>query len=302
MGLFIEPPTDADRGYLNLWEAKSNGEMAIRAALEELWVKYEPYADAGFPSKFARHPDEHFWEMYLTVLLLDEGKKIRPRKDVLKAEREVGPDICVLEQGRKVWIECVTPGAGKEGHPDSVPELGGKRTLHAAPRRQVELRITSSLKQKRDQIRAAREKGIISAEDVSVVAFSGANFWAQSATGGIPHALSAVYPIGEEYMIVNGDTFEVIESKYALSTKIPRKGGPDIARTAFLSGEYPELGGLIWSRRTIGNFVGQGCDFVYAHNATAQTKLDAKWARWSREFLIHTTKDEYVLEELTQEK
>lgn len=301
MPLFAAAPHDADLGYLNLRAQKHKDEQAINAALEALWAKYEPYADKDFAAKFARQPDEHFWEMYLTVSLLDAGKKVRPRSELTKTERDTGPDICILEEGRKVWIECVAPGTGTDGHPDSVPELAGRRTVHAAPRRQVELRITSSLLQKRGKFRGYREMKIVSPDDVAIIAFSGANFWMQSSTIGLPPALSAVYPVGDEYFVVAKDTFEIVKSGYHYTTKIPRKGGPDIARTAFLSDDYADISGLVWSRRTLGSFVGRKDDFVYVHNVSAAKPLATKWTPWAEEYLVHKTEDEYQIEPIIRE-
>jgi hypothetical protein len=301
MALFTPAPEGADIGYMNLRAQKYEVEQAINAGLEALWATYEPYADTDFPTKFAQHPDEHFWEMYLTVSLLEAGKKVRSRAELTKAERDTGPDICVLEEGRKVWIECVAPGAGIEGHPDSVPELTGKRTVLAAPRRQVELRITSSLLQKREKFRGYQQKKIVAPEDVAIIAFSGANFWAQSSTVGLPAALSAVYPVGDEYFVMNKETFEVVKSGHALSTTIPRKGGPDIDRTAFLSGDYAEFGGLMWSRRTIGSFLGRKDDFVYVHNASASQSLPTKWTAWCEEYPVRKSEDEYRIESIVRD-
>lgn len=94
MSLFAAAPPDADLGYMNLRAQKHKDEQAINAALEALWAKYEPYADKDFAAKLARKPDEHFWEMYLTVSLLEAGKNVRPRSELTKTERDTGPDIC----------------------------------------------------------------------------------------------------------------------------------------------------------------------------------------------------------------
>jgi hypothetical protein len=71
MALFDANPADADRGYLNIRAAEDSSDAGrIRNGLEQLWVRYEPYADTGFCNEFAMRPDERFWEMYLAVAML----------------------------------------------------------------------------------------------------------------------------------------------------------------------------------------------------------------------------------------
>jgi hypothetical protein len=297
MGLFDLVPDGADLGYLNLRAAKYPQEKPIKAELEQMWAAYEPYADTDFPKKFAISLNEHFWEMYLAVRLRGAGKTLRPRTDLTKKTKDFGPDICVLEEGRSVWIECVAPRKGKEGHEDSVPELSKKRMMSAAPRRQVELRITSSLLQKQGKFQGYRKAGIVAPDDIAIIAFSGSNFWAQSVTTDIPQAFSAVYPIGSEFAVVDKGTGDVVKTGYEHAPKIPRKGGPDIERTGFLSGDYADIAGIIWSRRTTGNLVGPN-DLAYVHNVTATTPLAPKWGPWATEYLVHKTEDEYQVETL----
>jgi hypothetical protein len=143
---------------------------------------------------------------------------------------------------------------------------------------------------------------IVAPDDVAIVAFSGANFWTQSSTVGLPPALSAVYPVGDEYFVMNKDTMEIVKSAHIYTTTIPRKAGPDIERTAFLSGDYADISGIIWSRRTIGNFLGRKDDFVYVHNASSNRPLNPKWTGWWKEYVVHKTADEYLVESLLRDE
>ena len=68
-GLFGRDYPDASTAYRNIKAAPegSTGGL-IRNGLEELWKRYEPYADGAFAHEFAVHPDHRFWEMYLTIV------------------------------------------------------------------------------------------------------------------------------------------------------------------------------------------------------------------------------------------
>jgi hypothetical protein len=123
MSLFDVHVSDTHVGYRNIKDAQNQAEQAIRQGLDELWARYEPYADTNFRTEFARQPDARFWEMYLTVVLLDAGKKIQPREKLHKAERGAGPDICIPKGRRKIWIEAIAPDRGELDNLDRVPDL-----------------------------------------------------------------------------------------------------------------------------------------------------------------------------------
>ncbi len=148
MELFDIDDPAAALGYRNIRAGASAIESEIKAGLEALWVQYEPYADTNFLQAFSKEPDDRFWEMYLAVVLLDARKRLRKREEMTKASRNKGPDICIPQGRRKIWIEAISPAPGDEvDNLDKVPDLfaasaDGNRE---APRREIELRITSSL-------------------------------------------------------------------------------------------------------------------------------------------------------------
>ena len=72
--LFELAGPDLDPGYLNLRAAEYQAEQVIKAALEGMWVRFEPYADADFAMAFAHDPDARFWEMYLDAHCLTPAR------------------------------------------------------------------------------------------------------------------------------------------------------------------------------------------------------------------------------------
>src|SRR5262249_15085532 len=124
MPLFEKDYPDSSAAYQNIKTAPEGSPGGlIRSALEELWRRYEPYADAAFTSEFAKHLDARFWEMYLATLLLTARKNLRKRDQVPSAVRDTGPDICINKGTRRIWIEAVAPEPGDHGEPDRVPDL-----------------------------------------------------------------------------------------------------------------------------------------------------------------------------------
>jgi hypothetical protein len=296
MPLFEQLPADADPLYRNIFREEHPVEHTIREGLERLWQVYEPYADTNFRPCFAREPEPHFWEMYLTVQLLERGKNVRPRSDLRAAHRNTGPDIRIVEENRTVWIEAVTPDVGDPENPDRVPSLtplneGGEAQY--SPRRQVELRITSSLLQKRDAFERYRQAGIVADQDICIVAVSLARFWAQSATMTWPQAVTAVYPIGNQRVTFDRATGEITDSDFTVSEDISRVNGSPIPRTCFLHDHFSGVSGLIWSRITIGNFSHRSPAFSFVHNHAARPELRLArcWFPWAEEYVVEESGD-----------
>jgi hypothetical protein len=63
MALFDIDNPGAHIGYRNLRAGEFPIEREIRAGLEALWARYEPYADANFLQEFSLQPDTRLWEM-----------------------------------------------------------------------------------------------------------------------------------------------------------------------------------------------------------------------------------------------
>jgi hypothetical protein len=232
--------------------------------------------------------------MYLSTHLVRGRKKLMPRKEIARCKTgDKGPDIGIRKGKRVIWIEAIAPAKGDENHPDKIPELKeGKRILHAAPRRQVELRITGALSKKAEAFRRYREDGIIGEKDSCIVAIAGSQFASVAGTLSLPYAVSALYPFGDEQFIVERKTLKVLAREFTFSDSIPRLVKPEdpIDRTAFHGEQYRDISGIIWSRSSIGNFSALRHDLVYVHNQRAERPIPRGWMRWQEEYypLPHT--------------
>ncbi len=293
--LFDLQVSNADVAYENIRRANSPFEREIKNHLDALWRIYQPFADSGFVREFPNDPDGRFWEMYLTVELVRQGKNVRPRSELPTTVRDASPDIRIVEGGRTIWLEAIAPDIGELANLDRVPELvpinrGG--SAQRAPRRQVELRISGALLQKTNAFQRYKERGLVGEQDVCLVAISGLRFFAQSASIGLTPAATAVYPLGNQFVTLDRDTFEQVDSGYHYSEEIGRSAATGIPRYAFLHDRFSKIGGLIWSRRSIGSFIGKSNDFVFVHNISAKNRLPTSWASWSEEDLVSQVGEE----------
>jgi hypothetical protein len=248
-----------------------------------MWLRFEPYADADYRAGFARDSDGRFWEMYLACALLDAGNHLLPRGNFPQGGGS--PDICVIDGDRRIWIEAIAPDLGNG--PDQVPALvavneGGCAVDQAL--RQVHLRITSALLTKSRILQGYRDQNVIRDGDLALVAISGSRFALQAAGDDPPHALAAVYPVGNEFIRVNLDNMQVAGQGYHRDEQIQRAGEP-IPRTAFLHPYFGHVSGLIWSRAGIGNRDRGQRPLTLIHNHAAVTEMPRDWGVWDREYI-----------------
>lgn len=290
--LFDVDGANLDRGFENLKAAELPIEQQLHTMLQEMWERYEPYADPDFRHGFARDVDGRFWEMYLGCTLLEAGRTLLP---VVEREREGGqPDLCVLENGRRIWIEAITPDEGAPG-PDQIArpvplnEGGG---LFAAPIRQAQLRTSGAFWTKAQRIARYLEQGVIVPEDTRIIAISASRFGVYVAEQPLPLIMTTLFPIGDAYITIDRETGNVVEEGFHPAPFIDRERNP-IPRTAFLDERFADISGVIWSRVGLGNLSRKTRPLTYVNNPLAQVPLATNWGVWDREFVITPRGDEW---------
>ncbi len=129
-----------------------------------------------------------------------------------------------------------------------------------------------------------RKEGVVAETDSCVIAITAGKFALQAVDFGLPHAVTAVYPFGAEQNIVDPEALAIVDRQYEFSADIKREGKDPIPRSAFQNELFAGISGLIWSRRSIGNFLGQRDDFMFVHNQAAARPIRRKWMNWVEEY------------------
>lgn len=285
--------SNLDVGYKNIREARHPAEVAIRHALDKLWADYEQYADPDFKAAFARDPDARFWEMYLASRLLAGGKVLLPST---ARKREGGqPDLCVLDDGRRIWIEAIAPDRGADGPdqvrgPRPINEGGG---LAVAPIRQAQLRTTSALLTKSRVIKRYVAEGTIGPDEVRLIAINAGRFGVIVPEEPLPLVMSAVFPLGPQYLTIDRDSGDVVDEGFQFSPSIARTGD-SIPRTAFLDERFDHVSGLLWSRTSIGSLGQPSRPLTLVHNPLAKQPMAPRWGVWDREFITSRQNDHWL--------
>lgn len=282
--LFDVDGTNLDLGFENLKAAELPIEQQLHTLLQEMWARYEPYADPDFRQGFARDVDGRFWEMYLGCTLLEAGRSLLP---AVERQREGGqPDLCVVKDGRRIWIEAITPDAGAPGpdqivRPVPINEGGG---LVAAPIRQAQLRTSGAFWTKAQKIRRYIEQGVIAPDDTRIIAISASRFGVYVSEWPLPLIMTTLFPIGDAYITIDRETGDLLEEGFHAAPLIHRERNP-IPRTALLDKRFADISGVIWSRVALGNLSRQVRPITYVHNPLAHIQLPTNWGVWDREFV-----------------
>ena len=169
--------------------------------------------------------------------------------------------------------------------------------MAAQPRRQIHLRITSTLLSKSRVVARYRQEGVIAPNEVCLIAIGAGEFGAYAAGLDRPLALSAVFPIGDEYVTLDRGTGRVLEQGVRLSMTISRARG-DVDRTAFLDPAYSHVSGLIWSRVGIGNMSRKARPISLIHNPLAASPMPQQWGVWDREFVASLQEDRWEVADI----
>lgn len=275
-----------DLGYRNLRDGENSYCQTARKILEEYWKNYHSYADENFCVEFARNPDNRFWEMYLTNILLESGKNVVPRAD----RPHDGPDILIDEAGRRIWIEAITFGPGAEGHPDRVPPLKFDGQAHSAPNQQIELRISGAFMEKYRKFVQYAEKLVVSSEDIKMIAINPGKTSVLSRYDGRGSPMTVLYPLGDQYVTFYKDS-DHSDTGYHYREEIEKATGAVVNIGMFASDAHSEITACVYSCTTLGNVGFGGKGVAIYHNCFPRNALRFRWMRWDMEWGCRQSED-----------
>jgi hypothetical protein len=137
----------------------------LKHRIEALWQQYKSCAPKGFVSKAQFEFHQCWWEMYLSVGLMNLGFAVVPSPPHRK-----GPDILVrLSEQSVLWIEAVAPNIGMASDRVPDPVMNGVAEF---PKEKYLLRLSQALNDKRQKFEEYRSAGIMGASDSCIIALS----------------------------------------------------------------------------------------------------------------------------------
>jgi hypothetical protein len=233
---------------------------------------------------------QRFWELRLAVAFLDLGY-------ALDAGGEGRPDLATrLSTGERLWIEAVAPTLGAPNNPDRPAEPIPDGRFRPVPIKQILMRYTQALREKRDQFLAYRQAGVVAEGDRCVIAVSSAALWPHVSGVGLPRILSAVFPIGNDRITVDRGTLAVVQVEHEYRGEVFRAGGAGISTAAFLTPEYATISGVIHDSARPAGWRQQGYGrFVSASNPTTTAPLPPGYFALGEEYRSGRDRDGFSL-------
>lgn len=227
---------------------------------DSLYQKYYQYADSNFLKEIKKKFHQRTWEMYLGCVLLEKG--------ITFSSKDIGPDILIEYEGKKIWIECVAceKGKGEDRVPETITGI-----VQNVPSDEMLIRIASVLKEKYEKYKKYIEDGIVKDSDQFVIAVSRGAL--DHVDASIPLILRAVFAVGYQTISrpINGGPL-----KYGWST-IPfilKKNGSKVPMTFFLEKEHEGISAVMYTKNTVLNHSEiLGEDIVLVYNELAKNPL-----------------------------
>lgn len=297
MTLFAQQGPGLDPVYARLRDAEDEADLERRAYLDLLWERARRYLDANFALEFARRPEERFWELRLAAALLDLGFELEPA-------REHRPDFATrLPDGRRLWIEATAASLGDPNNLDRPPDLEPNRGFRRVPVEQLLLRYTQRLEEKRLAFESYEADGVVSPQDCRVIAISSCKMWPYVGEVGLPRVLSAVFPIGDEQIVVDRETGEFVRAEHLYRGGVVRRNGALVATDAFLTPQYAHIGGLVHDSARLTGWRNQGfARFGTVNNPLANCPLPEGWFPAGSEYRVEESDEGYRLREIKHDR
>src|SRR5262245_55870776 len=148
----------------------------LRAVVERLCRDYidSGLGDRNSEQRLCAEDDATYWQQFSEVLLARELTKV----GIAATRGRVGPDFLITHEGKKIWIEAITP------KPEGIPERWLQRNVEEAmglPHQEILLRWTAAIKEKaekligrtQDNVKGYLQKGIVAQDDAYIVAING---------------------------------------------------------------------------------------------------------------------------------
>ena len=228
--------------YENVRDEKNSRCVQTKRHCEDLWTDYQEYADRHFIREFSRDSckfHERWFEMYFSVSLLRRGMQIE--------STNVGPDIALDMDGRRIWIEAVCANAGKAGRPDSVPSRPAGQVFDV-PVREYVLRIRNSLEYKAKKFKKYKKEGIVCEQDILAIAIN-----IYGIDGIMPNVddvvMRALYGLGDMELKIDKYTKELKSISHQSITTIHKRSGSPVGTIPFVddSMDYISSALVFWS-------------------------------------------------------
>jgi len=243
----------------------------IKEWIEKLWRQYELYADNDFFKKIKKEFHQRTWEMYLTCTLLDRGFSLKEKKN----KKNKGPDICLMVEGKNIWIEAVTTNVGEGDDKVKIHCDNDIQHIRAYdyPEEQVLLRFRNALDSK---FRKHKDylKNVVGESEPYIIAVNAGKLLALNP--GIPLILKCLFSIG--FLSIPIHSGKPRTPSWSKREELKKKSGSLVSMGFFENPEYSCVSAVVYCAEDILNSPKDknimGDNFVFVLNPLAKNKIE----------------------------
>jgi type I restriction enzyme S subunit len=256
-------------------------------------------ADRKFAKELCSGDEAKFWacisEALLATHLRESGFNLEPA-------RSIGPDLLMVHNGRRVWVEVICP------QPTGVLPACLKFEPNKAttpPHEQILLRWTSAIKEKAEKligsangsIKGYLEKGVVGPDIAYVIAVNGCQlrhggvFSSLVGISQLPVAVEAVFAVGPYQIMINRDTLEQTDSGHTYRPEIPKSASVTVPTCTFLDPQFQPIS-AIWAVDVNGqSVIGNLEPMAVVHNPNALNPIPVSFLPAHEEYVatLHGT-------------
>ena len=282
----------SDPAYINVRAAENEITRKAKQQCEVLWDQYEEYADNEFRVELRNNFDARYWEMYLTVSLIDMGFSVTcPKPD---------PDVGIQYKGQRIWFEATSLTRGLDGTADQVPErisakAGEEPVVYQVPNELLILRYLNGISEKyMRQLPRWLKNGAVTDEDALVIAINPRSLGFEHADTLPPRILQTAFNLGAPYATFDRQSLAIVETGYQFRNQILKASGNAVSSGIFHLEEYCQLSGLLCSRIDVVNQPRSlGADYQLVPNPNAANPLPANFRIRGTYFRVDQIEDQY---------
>lgn len=197
----------------------------------------------------------------------------------------IGPDLLATRDGRKVWLELITP------EPKDLPDewIRPQNTVTTFPHEKILLRWTAAIKEKKGKGKDYLSRGIISPGDPYVIVVNDALLHARGGQlNGIsqrPFAVEATLAVGPLQIQIDRATLETVSSGHMHRPYVINRNQAQVPADTFFDPDYGHVSAVMGTTLGMWNASQDHWESVIVHNplSTAPVPLgllpvEEEWA------------------------
>ena len=264
-------------------------------------------ADPNFIKELCSESDKIFWSRISEALI---ATRLKENGLIPEALRGGGPDLFIMDNNLKVWIEVICP------EPTGLPAEWIESEMGKAisfPYERILLRWTSAIKEKSEKLLGSLdgkvtgyiEKGLVSNEDAYVIAVngrklrSGTPFPELNGISQLPFAVEAVFAVGPIQITIDRETNQQTGKGYQHRPLISKPKGKPVPAYTFLDPRFRPIS-AVWAVDIDGtSSIGNPEPMAVVHNPNANNPLSKGLLPAHTEYVATPiTTEEYELQRI----